>query len=206
MDNYVITIARQYGSGGRTIGKMLADKLGIEFYDKDIIPMVSEHSGVNQHLFGRVDEHQNAKPSLFRKSTIYTGEVLSPDDKDFTSDANLFALQAKFIENLAAKESCVVIGRCSNFVLRDRPNVLSVFIHAPEDFRMEKSKEKISGSDWDIAKFLRNDDKRKMEFCKRYTGWEWQDATRYDLCLNSAKLGFENCVNAIEYRLNLRSK
>lgn len=203
MSNFVITIARQYGSGGRTIGQMLADKLGVEFYDKDIIRMVSEESGVSEGLFSRVDEHFSAKAPLFRKNSVYTGEVLSPNDKDFTSDENLFALQAKFIEELARKESCVVIGRCSNYVLRNQPNVLSVFIHAPHDFRMEKSLEKIGGGEKEVEKFLQKDDKRKQEFCKRFTGWDWQDATRYDLCLNSEKLGYEECVNVIAERLGL---
>ncbi|MBQ0001210.1 MAG: cytidylate kinase-like family protein [Clostridiales bacterium] len=203
MSNYVITIARQYGSGGRTVGQMLAKELGIEFYDKDIIPMVSDLSGVNQELFGRVDEHNNAKPSLFRKPRVYDGTVLKPDDKDFTSDENLFALQAKFIEQLAAKESCIIIGRCSNYILRNQPNVLSVFVHAPEEYRIRQAMEKISGGEKEIQKFLVKDDERKKEFCKRYTGWDWQDATRYDLCLNSSKLGYQNCMDAILYRLKL---
>lgn len=201
MSNLVITIARQYGSGGRTIGQMIADELGIAFYDKDIIPMVSDMSGVNQGLFSRVDEHNNAKASIFHKNKVYDGTVLQPGDKDFTSDENLFALQAKFIEQLAAKESCVIIGRCSNYILRNEPNVLSVFIYAPEDYRVQKAMDKIGGGEKEIIKFLQKDDKRKEEFCKRYTGWDWQDATKYDICLNSSKLGFENCKDTILYRL-----
>lgn len=203
MSNYVITIARQYGSGGRTVGQMLAKELGIAFYDKDIIPMVSDLSGVNQELFGRVDEYNNAKASLFRKNKVYDGTVLQPGDKDFTSDENLFALQAKFIEQLAEKESCVIIGRCSNYILRNKPNVLSVFVHAPEEYRIQQTMGKISGGEKEVIKFLQKDDKRKKEFCSRFTGWDWQDATKYDLSLNSSKLGFENCKDAILYRLKL---
>lgn len=206
MSNFVITIARQYGSGGRTVGQMLAKELGIAFYDKDIIPMVSDLSGINQELFGRVDEHNNAKPSLFRKTKVYDGTVLQPGDKDFTSDDNLFALQAKFIEQLAEKESCVIIGRCSNYILRDKPNVLSVFVHAPQEYRIQQTMGKISGGEKEIEKFLQKDDSRKKEFCKRFTGWDWEDATKYDLCLNSSKLGFENCKDAILHRLNLEQK
>ena len=114
MDNFVITIARQYGSGGRTVGEMLAKKLGIGYYDKDIIRMASEDSGIHETLFGRVDEYSSAKKPLFGKNGIYSGELISPQSKDFTSDENLFNYQAKIIRELAGKESCVIIGRCSN--------------------------------------------------------------------------------------------
>ena len=202
MDNFVITIARQYGSGGRTIGEMLAKKLGISYYDKYIIRMASEDSGIHEELFGRVDEYSSAKPPLFGKTAIYTGELIPPQSKDFTSDENLFNYQAKIIRHLAETESCVIIGRCSNYILKDYPNVLSVFIHASWDFRMEKAAEKLSKSPKEIEKFLQKDDKRKFEFCRRFTGKEWTDATNYDLCLDSSKLGYEKCIEEIEYRLN----
>ena len=155
MDNFVITIARQYGSGGRTVGEMLAKKLGIGYYDKDIIRMASEDSGIHETLFGRVDEYSSAKKPLFGKNGIYSGELISPQSKDFTSDENLFNYQAKIIRELAGKESCVIIGRCSNYILKDYPNVLRVFIHADWDFRMEKAAEKLSMSQKEIEKFLR---------------------------------------------------
>ena len=157
MDNFVITIARQYGSGGRTVGEMLAKKLGIGYYDKDIIRMASEDSGIHETLFGRVDEYSSAKKPLFGKNGIYSGELISPQSKDFTSDENLFNYQAKIIRELAGKESCVIIGRCSNYILKDYPNVLRVFIHADWDFRMEKAAEKLSMSQKEIEKFLQQD-------------------------------------------------
>lgn len=124
MDNFVITIARQYGSGGRTIGEELAKKLGISYYDKDIIRMASEESGIHEELFGRVDENVSAKQKLFAKTGIYKGELIPPQSKDFTSDENLFNYQAKVIRHLAETESCVIIGRCANMILKDYPNVL----------------------------------------------------------------------------------
>ena len=155
MDNFVITIARQYGSGGRTVGEMLAKKLGIGYYDKDIIRIASEDSGIHETLFGRVDEYTSARRPLFGKKGIYSGELIPPQSKDFTSDENLFNYQAKVIRELAEKESCVIIGRCANFVLKDYPNVLRVFVHANWDFRMEKAAEKLSMSTREIEKFLR---------------------------------------------------
>ena len=90
-----------------------------------------------------------------------------------------------------------MVGRCVNYVFKDRPNTLRVFVHAPWDFRIEKSMEKISGTEEDVAKFLMKDDKRKQDYYKRFAGGVWNDATNYDLCLNSGKLGFEKCVDAI---------
>lgn len=203
MDNFVITIARQYGSGGRTVGEMLAKKLGIGYYDKDIIRMASEDSGIHETLFGRVDEYSSAKKPLFGKNGIYSGELISPQSKDFTSDENLFNYQAKIIRELAGKESCVIIGRCSNYILKDYPNVLRVFIHADWDFRMEKAAEKLSMSQKEIEKFLQKDDKRKDEYYRRFTDEEWKDATQYDLCLDSSKLGYEKCIEEIENQLKL---
>lgn len=206
MDNFVITIARQYGSGGRTVGEMLAKKLDIAYYDKDIIRMASEDSGIHEKLFGRVDEYNSVKKPLFGKSSIYKGELIPPQSKDFTSDENLFNYQAKAIRDLADTRSCVIVGRCSNYVLKDYPNVLKVFIHASWDYRVREAAKKLSKSTAEIEKFLRKDDKRKQDYSLRFTGKEWTDATGYDLCLDSSKLGYEKCIDKIEYRLNMMRK
>ena len=122
MVNYVITIARQYGSGGRTIGRMLSERLKISYYDKDILRLASDDSGIDEGLFGRVDEYSTATHSFKKRgSEIYTGELYPPDSKEFISDENLFSYQAKVIRDLAKRESCVIIGRCSNYILEDLP-------------------------------------------------------------------------------------
>ena len=97
----------------------------------------------------------------------------------------------------------VVIGRCVNYVLKDRPNTLRVFIHAPWEFRVAEASKKISGSREEVEKFLLKDDKRKQEYYRRFAGGVWNDATNYDLCLNSGKLGFEKCVESIEAQLRI---
>ena len=183
-EHIVISIARQYGSGGRTVGKMLAEKLGISFYDKEIIRMASDESGIDLGLFGKVEGGNKIKPSLFNKSSLYRGKLVQPDSKEFISDENIFSYQAKVVKDLAEKESYVIVGRCVNYVLKDRPNTLRVFVHAP----------------WD---FLLKDDKRKQEYYRKFTGGVWNDATNYDLCLNSGKLGFERCAEAIEAQLKI---
>lgn len=201
MGNFVITIARQYGSGGRTVGEMLAKKLGVSYYDKEIIQMASDISGIDVSLFGRVEGGEKVKASLFNKTGLYKGNLISPNSKEFISDENLFNYQAKVIHDLAEKEPFVVVGRCVNYVLKDRPDTLRVFVHAPWDYRVEKASEKISGTRDDVEKFLQKDDKRKMEYYRRFAGGVWNDACNYDLCLNSAKLGFDKCVEEIEYTM-----
>lgn len=202
-EHIVISIARQYGSGGRTVGKMLAEKLGISFYDKEIIRMASDESGIDLGLFGKVEGGNKIKPSLFNKSSLYRGKLVQPDSKEFISGENIFSYQAKVVKDLAEKESYVIVGRCVNYVLKDRPNTLRVFVHAPWDFRVEQASEKISGSREEIEKFLLKDDKRKQEYYRKFTGGVWNDATNYDLCLNSGKLGFERCAEAIEAQLKI---
>lgn len=204
MDNFVITIARQYGSGGRTVGEMLAKKLGIGYYDKDIIRMASEDSGIHETLFGRVDEYSSAKKPLFGKNGIYSGELISPQSKDFTSDENLFNYQAKIIRELAEKESCVFIGRCADFILKDNPNVVSVFVHAPKDYCLQRALERSSMNEKEMLRFMAKTDKFRSDYYHYYTGRDWLDAQNYDLCLNSSKLGFEKCVEEIKAYIKVR--
>lgn len=207
MEHFVITIARQYGSGGRTVGEMLAKKLGISYYDKQIIHMASDESGIDVSLFGKVEEGSSVKKgSFFNRTGLYKGDLIPPDSKEFISDENLFNYQAKVIYDLAERESFVVIGRCVNYVLKDRPNTLRVFIHAPWEFRVEQAMTKISGTREELEKFLLKDDKRKQDYYRRFAGGVWNDATNYDLCLNCGKLGFDKCVEAIEAQMNIMRK
>ena len=138
MKKFVITIARQYGSGGRTIGQMLAKELGVEYYDKDLITKASEESGINVALFANADEKSGKVFRLFKKKR-YGGKVLNPSDSRFTGEENLFNYQAKIIKDLADKESCIIIGRAADYILKDRDDVISVFVHAPMDFLIEQA-------------------------------------------------------------------
>ncbi len=198
MDHYVVTIARQYGSGARTIGRMLASDLGIGYYDKDIIHMASEDSGILEQMFGRVDEYSNTKLPLFGKNGIYTGEVAGPSSKDFISDENLFAYQAKIIRELAKNQSCVIIGRCANYILRDYPNVVRVFVHADMAVRLERAGKIQSMAPKELERYLLKDDRRKEDFSRRFTGKSWTDLTQYDLIIDSGKNSYERCVQVIK--------
>ena len=118
----------------------------------------------------------------------YHGELIPPESDDFTSTDNLFNYQAKIIRDLAKEESCVIIGRCADYVLKDYPNVLSVFIHAPKE----------------LERFINKTDKHRAEYYKYHTGREWTDARNYDLCLDSSKLGYERCVDEIISYMKVR--
>ena len=202
MDNFVITIARQYGSGGRTVGEMLAKKLGIGYYDKDIIRMASEDSGIHETLFGRVDEYSSAKKPLFGKNGIYSGELIPPQSKDFTSDENLFNFQAKIIRELAEKESCVIIGRCSDVIVED---AFRIFICSSFKKRVERI-QGLEKEPEDLKKLesrIRAVDAKRRDYYQYYSGNEWGKPKNYDLCLNSGTLGIERCVEIIANSVTL---
>ncbi len=197
MSNIVITIARQYGSGGKTIGQMVAKELGIPFYGRDILRLASEDSGINERLFVEADERLKKKFLFGTPSNVYDGGLIKPDSGDFVSDRNLFNYQAKVIKELAEKESCVIVGRCADFVLKDNPNVMSVFVHANEDFCFERAMERNSMSEREMMKYITKVDKYRGDYYKYYTGGDWNDARNYDICLDSSKLGFDKCMEEI---------
>lgn len=203
-EKIVITIARQYGSGGRTIGKMLAGKLGIHFYDKELLKLASDESGINEALFANADEKLKGT-NLFRIAhNAYHGGLIPPESDDFVSTQNLFNYQAKIIKGLAEEESCVIVGRCADFILKDYDNVLSVFIHAPHEYCMEQAATKHSMPSRELERFIIKTDKHRAEYYKYYTGRVWSDARNYDLCLNSSKLGYDRCVNEIVSYIKVR--
>lgn len=204
MERVIITIARQYGSGGKTIGKMLAEDLGIKAYSREILKIASEESGISETLFNKADEKLKTTSLFGIVKREYKGELLPPESEDFVSNQNLFNYQAKIIKDLAESESCVIIGRCADYVLKDKPNVVSVFVHASPEYCLKQSIERGAYTGKDVEKFIQKTDKYRGEFYHYYTGRVWNDARNYDLCLNSEKLGFDGCVEAIKAYIQVR--
>lgn len=204
MEKVVICIARQYGSGGKTIGQMLAKDLGIRAYSRELLRLASDESGIREELFNRSDERLRNNPLFGASKKIYTGELIPPGKDGFVSDENLFNYEAKVIKDLADRESCVFIGRCADFVLRDRPDVVSVFVHASPEYCMARAMERNSMTEKEMEKFIARTDKYRGDFYHYYTGRSWYDARNYDLCLNSGKLGFEKCVEEIKAYIKVR--
>ena len=198
MDKFVITIARETGSGGLNITRKLSDALGVPYYDRDLLRKASEVSGIHERLFGAADERIGLKEMLSAAEKVYTGELLPPDSDDFTSTRNLFSFQAKIIKELAETESCIILGRCANYLLADRKDVLRVFIHAPLEAREERvASYSLAWSPREVTKYIRLEDKRRASYYRYYTGEEWRDAAGYDLSLDSSVLGEEGCVKRI---------
>lgn len=204
MQNIVITIARQYGSGGRLIGKILSEELNIPYYDRQLLQLASDDSGINEALFANADEKVKSS-SLFKIARkAYNGELIPPDRDDFVSNDNLFNYQAKVIKGLAQEGSCVIIGRCADYVLRDYDNVISVFIHADADKCAKRIGEIRRMEPKELAKHMAETDRRRGTYYKYYTGQDWVDARNYDICLDSGKLGYRGCVEAIKHQITLR--
>ena len=178
MKNVVITIARHFGSGGKTVGKMLSEDLGIGFYEHEIIEMASEDSGIAEELFNQADEKLKRTPLFFGKAHgEYKGKLIAPGSDEFVSDHNLFNYQAK---------------------------IISVFVHASRKYCVEQAVERRAYVGKDVEKFVERTDKYRSDFYRYYTGQEWTDARNYDLCLNSERLGFEGTMEAIEEYIKVR--
>lgn len=204
MGKYVITIARSYGSGGKTIGKMLSEELGINYYNRDLIRLASDDSGIHERLFGAADERVKLSMMFRRENAAYKGELIPPESSDFVSNQNLFNYQAKIIKELAERESCVIIGRCADFILKDRPDVVKLFVWAPHDNCVKTVMDMFSVSEKEAEKTIRSIDKHRSQYYKYYTGNDWENARNYDLCLNSAELGFDKCVKTVKEYLKIR--
>ena len=196
MSKYVITIARGFGSGGRTIGKLLAKKLDINYYNDDLIKLASEESGINIELFGKADER--VKTNLFKRYNRSYGEkLISPDSDDFVSGDNLFNYQAKIIRSLAEKQNCVIIGRCGNYILRDNPNVIRLYIYADEKTCIKNVTDMYGILPDEALKKIESIDKTRAAYYKYYTGELWNNMAHYDLCLNTSNLSFDKATDII---------
>ena len=203
MENRVITIARSYGSGGRKMGRLLAKELGYEYYDREILRIASDESGISEELFRQADEKQRIP--LFRIAReVYTGEVIPPDSDDFISNENLFRYQAKIIRELAATRNCVIVGRCANFILRGRDNVLNVFVTAPVVDGGRRVMETDGLNLEEAEKKIKKIDKRRADYFKYFTGRQWQDAALYDLCLNTGHMSEQKCVDIVRAYMDAR--
>ena len=186
-DNYVITISREHGSRGNHIGKLVADRLGIGFYDYKLIRLASDRSGINEALFGAADEDVHRRKLFNAASKVYTGKLLPPDSDEFTSDLNLFTFQAEIIKELASSENCVIVGRCGDYLLRDRENVLRVFIHAPLEARVKTQMFIMPNkSEDEVRRHILTVDKKRADYYKRYTGSNWRDASHFDISVDTS--------------------
>ena len=198
MKQFVVTIARCCGSDGGEIGKALANELGINCYDRKLLRLASDMSGIHESLFGLADEEE-AHPLLYSAAQkAYAGDLVSPDHSNYISEKNLFTIQAKLIRELAGKESCVMIGRCADYILKDCKNVLKLFIYAPLDVCIARISERDGLSKQEAKNAVEMTDKRRTAYYKHFTGWDWRDVNHYDLCYNNSSLNISQSVAFIK--------
>ena len=199
MKRFVVTIARGFGSGGKYIGEKLGERLGIPCYEKEILTMASEKSGISMEIFAQSDEKLKRSLLVKELTQIPRSKVLSPQDKAFTSDNNLFAIQTEIIQTLADTQSCIIVGKCADYILRNSNNVLSVYIDAPRRACLNSIMSKMSVSEKEANKLIEKTDKYRADYYKYYTGGrDWLNPTNYHLFLNSDKFGRDACVDILE--------
>lgn len=202
-DNLVISIARSYGSGGLTLAKKLSKELNIPIYDREILRIASDQSGINEELFGLVDE--KVKKIFLRAKGKYKGKALPPEDSQFTSDANLFELQAEVIRELAENSSCIIVGRCADYILKDKEHVLSLYFYASEEDCLERLRKQTSGTDEELIRKMHSIDKHRADYYKYYTGNDWNDARNYDFCLNTASMDYDKLIEVVKEYIKIKN-
>lgn len=189
----VITISREFGSGGRSIGRKVAERLGYAFYDEELVNEVAKRSGFAPEFIKEQGEYATSRHSLL--FALATAQQFSLDGLS-TMD-KLYIEQTKIIEELAAIGNCVIVGRCADYVLREREDTLHVFIFGEEQEKAKRIIEKYGESSKAPEKRLREKDQRRKVYYKNYTGRVWGQTSNYDLCLNSSVLGQEICTELI---------
>ncbi len=197
--NLIFTIGRCCGSGGKTIGKALAERLGIDFYDRNLLCLASENTGISEDLFANADE--SVKRSILYKvaRNVYHGEVIQPDSDDKVSNDNLFNYQAGVIKGLAEQESFVIIGRCADYVLQNNPDIdlIRIFVSASDKFCAVHEKKRLGITEREAYSHIAKFNQHRADYYKYYTGLTWGDMSHYDLGLNATYLTIDECVDMI---------
>lgn len=188
MKNRIITISREFGSGGRTIGRQAAEKLGIPCYDAELIQKLAEESGFSESYVKEAGEYT---PHSFLSFAL-SNRAQGPTNEDV-----LWDLQYKVITELAEKSPCVIVGRCADYILRDKADCLKVFIHADMAFRAERIVKVYGEREQSPEQRLRDKDKRRAAYHRFYTDMKWGHAQNYHITLNSGVLGIDRCAEII---------
>ena len=200
MSSKIITISRQCGSGGHTIGERVAQRLGLPFYDKKLIELVAQRSGLTEETVQEQGEYQPT-------SLLYTISLNLSYEYNFGYDVadksrmvlpdQIFAFQTEIIKELSQKSPCVIVGRCADYILRDHPDCLRVFLYGDLEDRKARVVEEHGIAPEDAGKHVLDRDKKRAQHYRRYTDQAWGMAENYDLCLNSSYFGIDRCVEMI---------
>lgn len=188
MKNRIITISREFGSGGRTIGKKVAEALGIPCYDSELIEKIALESGFSEEYVKEIAENSRG-----RFLSLFSNRAYAPNNEDV-----IWKIQCRVILDLAEKGPCVIVGRCADYVLREKADCLKVFIHADKKFRSERIVGVYGETDTSIEQRLKEKDKRRAAYHRFYTDKKWGDVRNYDVALDSGALGIDTCVAVIK--------
>lgn len=206
-DRFNITINRLYGSGGRIMGKRLSEELGIPFYDEEILKMASEESAIGEQLF-RLNDEKAGSNLFFRAIGGLKTSLEEPSlDDDLTSPENLFRFQAKMMRRVASEQSCIIMGRCADFVLGAAgvKNLVRLFVYADSTTCIRRVME-VDGVDTKEAlRRVNRISKERRDYYKYYTGKEWEDMSNYDLPINTTTLELEPAVQLVKEYMKLRN-
>ena len=190
MANKVITITRQYGSGGREIGQKLADAMGVEFFDNKLLEVAAGNSGIHKSHFEQNDE-KRSNSFLYLLSTAYSQGGVPFDDA-------LFFAQLEAIQKIASEQSCVIIGRCADYALRDFSEILNVFICAPLEVRVKRATEIYGIAEKHAADYVKRIDKQRTSYYNYYTDKRWGQPQNFHICIDSSALGIDGSVDLVK--------
>ena len=190
MSYKIITISREFGSGGRFIGEETAKKLGIAFYDREIIAKVADDLGLSEKYVADRGEYAPSK-------NIFSYAFIGRDINGNSIADQIYSYQQKIIKELAAKEPCVIVGRSADYILSGRDDVLNVFIQGNKADKIVRIKEIYSKSDDEAARMIKVTDKKRSVNYRYCTDQEWGNRKNYDIVLNSSTLGYDNCIDVI---------
>ncbi len=196
MAGQVITIGRQCGSGGHTIGEQIAERLDIPFYDRELIEMTAKESGLGKEFIEDRGEHRNSSMLYNLVKNLSYSHSMPSGNSEYLQDEIFFA-QRKIITDLAAKGPCVIVGRCADSILKEAGNSLNVYIYAEKTFKAEHLMERNHVSFEEAVREMERLDKRRASHYKYYTDQEWGQAQNYHLCLDSSLMGIEKCISII---------
>ena len=186
--------------------KCLQKELGVKYYDREILRLASDESGINEALFGKADEKLKST-SLFKiAKKSFDGKVISPESDDFVSNDNLFNYQAKIIKQLAEEESCVIIGRCANYVLKNHKNAIRIFCYGELEDCVKREMELNHHEEKESRKLIAKIDKNRADYYKYYTNSNWSDARHYDMCINTSSLSYEEILGVVKSFIELVNK
>lgn len=197
MANTIITIGRQFGSGGREIAKKVSEKMGIQFYDKELIALAAKESGLSESLFDGIEEKPTNSLLYSLVMGIQSGRGTYYRYGDVLNSDNVFRIQSQVIRNLADESSCVIVGRCSDYVLREQPRLINVFVHADMEWRVKRVMEIYQLKEKEAENMITKTDKRRNSFYNFYTNKVWGNVNNYHLSVDTAKIGLEHAAELI---------